>query len=121
MWKELLSQKQTYYACKRLISPHRSPLPVDIRHPPNVVFFASAKSKKWSVMITIQYSIKFQLLAAESDPNGRFLILSAILNNQTLVLANIYTPHVSHIFFFILKRKNSNIHQLIIWGALIQS
>lgn len=56
-------------------------------------FFANADKKCKGVMIALRNTLSFQLLQVETDPNGRFIILSALVDNQNLNIVNIYRPN----------------------------
>lgn len=65
-------------------------------------FFANSPSKKAGILIAICSSVSFKLLHSDADPNGRFLILNALLNDHTLTTANVYAPHTNQKQFYIM-------------------
>ena len=58
-----------------------------------VAFFASFTSNSRGVAILIRNSINVKVNAIFKDPNGRFLIISATLNELPVTLVNVYGPN----------------------------
>ena len=56
-------------------------------------WFASFSSNSRGVAILVRNSVSFNVNSAFYDPNGRFLILNATLNDVLVTLVNIYAPN----------------------------
>ena len=57
------------------------------------LLFASFTSNSRGVAILIRNSINVKVNAIFKDPNGRFLIISATLNELPVTLVNVYGPN----------------------------
>ena len=58
-----------------------------------LAFFSSFNSASRGVAILIRKTVSVQVLSIFSDPEGRFIILKAILNDLQMTLVNIYAPN----------------------------
>lgn len=65
---------------------------------PNV-FTANDISKKNGVLIAMRDTITFYLLQEHTDPQGRFIILVAVIDRVVYTLVNIYAPKVKPLKF----------------------
>ena len=63
-------------------------------------FFASFSSNSRGVAILIRKSISLVVKSVFRDPNGRFIILNALLNDLPLTLVNVYAPNNDDPDFF---------------------
>lgn len=63
-------------------------------------FFANSSKKKAGVLIAMRFSLSFKLLHSEVDPNSRYLILNASINNRVMTIVNIYAPNTNQRQFY---------------------
>ena len=66
-------------------------------------FFSSFSSNSKGVAILIRNNVSVKVLSLFSDPEGRFLILRAVLNKLQMTLVNIYAPNKDDPDFFFLS------------------
>lgn len=63
-------------------------------------FFSSSGSQaSQGVSILISKNIAFKLSKSHTDLEGRYIIVTGLLQNQKLTLVNIYAPNISQPFF----------------------
>lgn len=99
LWKEAILQK-IYILCMQ--ETHFLNIKPPKRHHIAFLhyFFANADKKCKGVMIAICNTLSLQLLQVGSDPNCRFLILSAIIDNQNHTIVNLYAPNTHQTKFY---------------------
>lgn len=56
-------------------------------------FFASFNSNSRGVAIFVRNSISLKINSIFKDPNGRFIVLNAKVNDLHLTLVNVYAPN----------------------------
>ena len=61
-----------------------------------LAWFSSFSSNSRGVAILIRKSVSVKTLSVFSDPEGRFLILKAVLNDLHITLVNIYSPNIDN-------------------------
>ena len=65
------------------------------------IWFSSHTSNSRGVAVLIRNSVSVTFKSMYNDPNGRYLIISASINNIPLILLNIYGPNNDDPEFFI--------------------
>ena len=58
-----------------------------------VAYFSSFNSASRGTAILIRNSVSFRALSTFSDPEGRFIVIKAIVNDLNMTLVNIYSPN----------------------------
>lgn len=66
----------------------------------NKVYSSNYNSRQRGVSILINRKIKFTHNTTITDPEGRFIIINIILNNNQLTIGNIYGPNTDNPSFF---------------------
>ena len=66
-----------------------------------LAFFASFSSNSRGVAILVRNSINMKVKATFKDPNGRFIILNATVNDLPLTFVNVYGPNNDDPDFFL--------------------
>ena len=57
------------------------------------LFFSHGTEHSKSVLILVKNSLEFELKTAKVDPNGRFIILEANVQDQSFLFVNLYAPN----------------------------
>lgn len=65
------------------------------------IWFSSHNSNSRGVAILIRNSVSFTFKSLYNDPNGRYLLLSASINDVPLILMNLYGPNNDDPDFFL--------------------
>lgn len=55
-------------------------------------YYHSTYTNYWGVSILIHKSLPFWLLALELDPDGRYILMHAMLERLEVVLVGLYVP-----------------------------
>lgn len=99
LWKEALSLKEDLLCVQEThFAQGKAPSCTHLTFPQQ--FFANNTKKTRGVMIAVWGSISFQLQHTESDPMGRYLILSALFDNVHYVIVNLYAPNTHQKRFY---------------------
>uniref|UniRef100_A0A803JPF9 exodeoxyribonuclease III n=1 Tax=Xenopus tropicalis TaxID=8364 RepID=A0A803JPF9_XENTR len=88
------------------------------KHYPQI-FLANSLNKTKGVAICIAKNVKFQLHQKHIDQDGRYIIITGLLQNQMTTLATVYAPNTSKkIFFqsFFTKLSETSEGRVIIGG-----
>ena len=57
------------------------------------LFFSHGTEHSKGVLILVKNSLEFELKTAKVDPNGRFIILEANVQDQSFLFVNLYAPN----------------------------
>lgn len=96
-WKEAISQDADILCIQETHFTNTKP-PSCTHKKYSHYLFSNAVKKKCGVMIAISAKVSFVLNHIEKD--GKFIILSAIIDNLPLTLVNIYAPNISQRKFY---------------------
>lgn len=78
----------------------------------SLYFFANAPQKCKGVCIAIHNTITFQPRLIDTDVNSRYVILTALIDNQKLTLLNLYAPNCHQKQFYSLL-----MHKILLYDS----